>query len=255
LYSVKDPQTTAAEPTFTLLIFTLNEIEGCKTILPQVDRSLFTQILVVDAGSTDGTPAWCREQGFEVYTQNRTGLRNAYLEVLPHVKSDYLIAFSPDGNSLAEKLPELVEKLKEGYDMVIVSRYLDGAKSDDDDVVTAFGNWMFTRLVNRLHRGRYTDVMVMYRGLRTSLMRDLRLDDPDERLTKWTGKIFFATMGNEPLMSARASRAGYKVAEIAGDEPPRIGGKAKLKVFRWGAATLAQFLLEVFIPPGRYRSR
>ena len=48
--------TSASEPTFTLLIFTWNEIDGCKAILPQVDRSLFTQILVVDAHSTDGTP-------------------------------------------------------------------------------------------------------------------------------------------------------------------------------------------------------
>ena len=242
-----------AAPTFTLLVFTLNEIEGCKAILPQIDRSLFTQILVVDARSTDGTPEWCRQQGFEVFTQSVTGLRQAYLEVLPHIQGDYMIAFSPDGNSLAEKLPELVAKLKEGYDLVIVSRYLAGARSADDNLVTGFGNWMFTKLVNVLHRGHYTDVMVMYRGLRTSLMHDLRLDDPDEPLTKWTGRIFFATMGNEPLMSARAARAGYKVGEIPGDEPPRIGGKAKLKVVRWGLATGMQFLLEALLPPSRYR--
>ena len=240
-------------PTFTLLVFTLNEIEGCKAILPQIDRSLFSQILIVDANSTDGTPDWCRQQGFEVFTQSRTGLRQAYLEVLPRITGDYFIAFSPDGNSLAEKLPELVAKLKEGYDMVIVSRYFGGAKSADDNAVTGFGNWMFTRLVNVLHRGRYTDVMVMYRGLRTSLMHDLRLDDPDDFIPKWTGKLFFATMGNEPLMSARASRAGYRVAEIGGDEPPRIGGQAKLRIIRWGLATAAQFLLEAFIPPSRYR--
>jgi glycosyltransferase involved in cell wall biosynthesis len=247
--------TNAREPTFTLLIFTLNEIDGCKIILPKIDRSLFTQILVVDANSIDGTPEWCQEQGFEVFSQSRTGLRQAYLEVLPHIRGDYMIAFSPDGNSLTDKLPELVAKLKEGYDMVIVSRYLGEAKSADDNIITGFGNWMFTSLVNLLHRGHYTDVMVMYRGLRTSLMHDLRLDDPDDFIPKWTGKIFFATMGNEPLMSARAARAGYKVGEIAGDEPPRIGGKAKLKVVRWGLATGFQFLLEAFIPPRRYHRK
>ena len=95
--------------------------------------------------------------------------------------------------------------------------------------------------------------MVMYRGLRTRLMHDLRLDDPDDFIPKWTGKIFFATMGNEPLMSARASRAGCKVAEIGGDEPARIGGVAKLRVVRWGLATAAQFILEAFVPASRYR--
>lgn len=46
--------------------------------------------------------------------------------------------------------------MKEDYDMVIVSRYLDGAKSEDDDVITAFGNWLFTKTVNFLRGGHYT---------------------------------------------------------------------------------------------------
>ena len=33
---------------------------------------------------------------------------------------------------------------------VVVSRYLDGAKSEDDDIITSFGNWMFTKLINVL---------------------------------------------------------------------------------------------------------
>lgn len=249
--------TEPREPTFSLLVFTWNEIDGCKAILPQIERSLFKQILIVDAHSTDGTPEWCQAQGFEVFMQSTNGLRQAYLEVLPHITGDYFIGFSPDGNSLADKLPELVAKVKEGnYDMVIVSRYLGEAKSADDNAITGFGNWMFTTLVNLLHRGHYTDVMVMYRAVRTSLLHNLRLDDPEEWLTKWIAKIFFATtMGNEPLMSARAARAGYKVGEIPGDEPPRIGGKAKLKVVQYGLATMAQFLLEVFIPPSRYRRK
>jgi len=248
--TIKD---TAKCPTFTLCAFTWNEIESIRVIMPQVDRSLFEQILIVDANSTDGTAEWCREQGYEVFSQTSNGLRQAYQEVLPHVRGDYMIAFSPDGNSLADKLPGLVEKLKEGYDMVVVSRYLGPAKSADDDWLTGFGNWMFTRIVNILHGGKYTDVMVMYRGFRTNLMRELRLDKWDDPAIKWPARIFSATMGIEPLMSARAARAGCRTAEIPGDEPPRIGGERKLKIFRWGMAILTQFILEWFLPRSRYR--
>ena len=245
--------TQGKTPTFTLLVFTWNELESVKVIMPQIDRSLFEQILVVDANSTDGTAEWCRAQGYEVFTQTTNGIREAYQESLPHVRGDYSIAFSPDGNSLVEKLPELVAKLKEGYDMIIVSRYLGGAKSQDDDWITGFGNWMFTRLVNLLHGGHYTDVMVMYRGYRTGLMHALRLDTYDDPVIKWPARIFFARMGIEPLMSCRAARAGCKVGEIPGDEPPRISGARKLKIFRWGAAILLQFFMEVFMPRRRYR--
>ena len=45
--------------------------------------------------------------------------------------------------------------MREGYDLVIGSRYRDGAKSDDDNWLTALGNWMFTRIVNVLFGTRH----------------------------------------------------------------------------------------------------
>jgi hypothetical protein len=47
--------------------------------------------------------------------------------------------------------------------MVIASRYTGNAKSYDDTLITAFGNWMFVKLVNLLHGGKYTDVMNIFR--------------------------------------------------------------------------------------------
>ena len=62
--------------------------------------------------------------------------------------------------------------------MVIASRYLDGAVSDDDDAMTAFGNWMFTQLVNKCFKGSYTDTLVMFRAFRTDLMERLGIERP-----------------------------------------------------------------------------
>ncbi len=56
---------------------------------------------------------------------------------------------------------------------MIGSRYLDGMKSDDDDLVTAFGNWLFTRTVNILYGACYSDVMVIYRAFTKSLIYEL----------------------------------------------------------------------------------
>ena len=46
--------------------------------------------------------------------------------------------------------------------MVIASRYLGDAKSDDDDFLTALGNWFFTKTINFFHGGKYTDAMVIF---------------------------------------------------------------------------------------------
>ena len=230
----------------TLCILTWNEIDAIKQILPQIDLSLFDQVLVIDGNSTDGTIEWCREQGLEVFVQKLNGLRQAYQEAIPHIRSEYMITFSPDGNSVADRLPALVEKLREGYDMVIVSRYLDDAKSEDDDIVTSFGNWLFTKTVNILHGGSYTDVMVMYRGYRTRLLRDLGLNGDAGFV--FAERMFFCRIGMEPLLSVRAARAKLKIGEIPGDEPKRIGGKRKLQIVRWGLAHVYQFARALFPP-------
>lgn len=229
----------------TLVVPTLNEIVGMKSIMPQIRREWVDQIIILDGGSTDGTVEWARDNGYEVHIQSEPGIRHAYREVLPKVRGDVILTFSPDGNSIPDLLPQLVEKMEAGYDMVIASRYKPPAKSADDDFITAFGNWLFTRTVNLLHGGRYTDAMVIYRAYRTSLVRELELDDDKWYSTpEW---LFRTRISWEPLLSARAARRKLKVCEIPGDEPIRIGGERKLRVLQWGAAYYFQFIRDFLL--------
>jgi glycosyltransferase involved in cell wall biosynthesis len=230
--------------TSTLVIPTLNEVDGVRAILPRIDRGWVNQIVVVDGGSTDGTIEVCREQDIRVHQQARKGMRHAYRELLPICTGDVWITFSPDGNSLPELIPQLLDKIEEGNDLVIASRYAPGAKSHDDDLVTAFGNWLFTATVNLLYGARYTDVMVIYRAFRRDVIFRLDLDRDESYATP--ERLFGTTISWEPLMSARAAKAGLKTAEIPGDEPPRIGGERKLQVLRWGAAYYFQFFSNRF---------
>ncbi len=229
----------------TLLVPTLNEIDGMKTIMPRIKPGWCDQILVVDGQSTDGTVDYARQQGYDVVIQQKMGMRHAYEEAMPYVRGDVILTFSPDGNSIPELVPACIEKMREGYDMVIVSRYAKGAKSYDDDPVTAFGNWLFTNLINLLHGGHYTDAMVIYRAYRKSLISELDLDK--DASYAFEERLFKTKISWEPLLSIRCAKRRLKCADIPGDEPAREGGERKLQVLRWGAAYMFEVFREIFV--------
>lgn len=229
----------------TLVIPVLNEIVGIKAIMPLVKKEWYDQLLFIDGQSTDGTIEYLEGKGYPYIVQKKKGMRQAYMEALPYIEGDVILTFSPDGNSIPELIPECLRKMREGYDMVIVSRYAQGAKSEDDDPITSFGNWMFTTLINICHRAHYKDAMVIYRAYKKQLIYDLDLDKDNS--FEFEEKLFKTNVSWEPLLSIRAAKRNLKVAEIPGDEPRRIGGERKLQVWRWGAVFLYQTIREIFV--------
>jgi len=229
----------------TLLIPTINELVGLKQVMPRIKREWVHQILIVDGGSRDGTQEYVKENNYQLYVQKRKGLRYAYIEALDVIEGDVVITFSPDGNSLPELIPPLIAKMKEGYDMVIVSRYKDNAKSMDDDLVTGFGNGMFTWAINFLYGSSYTDSFVMFRAWKKDIFRQLDMHKDESYATE--ERLFHTVVGCEPLLSVRAAKRKLKCADIPGDEPARIGGERKLQMFRWGLAHAYEIIREKFI--------
>ena len=236
--------------TTTLLIPAINEIDGLKAIMTKIDRSWVDQILIVDGNSNDGTVEFAKSQGYEIHVQSQKGLRHAYNEGFKKVRGDIVITLSPDGNCIPEYIPKLIEEMNKGFDMVIASRYKDDAKSEDDDLLTAFGNKMFNTITGLLHKFPYTDCMGIFRAYRTQFYYDLGLDKDESYRPE---KIFQTILGIEPLLSVRAAKMKLKIGEISADEPPRIYGVRKLQIFRWGGAYMSQVILEYF--SNKYRAK
>lgn len=203
----------------TLLGCTLNEIEAVQVVLPEL-RQYPIEVIVCDGGSTDGTVEWCQANGFKVVHQTG-GYGRAIRAGVAAASCDIIIEFPPDGNSLANRIPALIEKIEGGHDFVIVSRYFEGSRSYDDDFMTSIGNWGFTKLTNLFFRTRYTDVLVGYRGYRKAVFEKLEWD---------------ASGLSWPMQTAIrfAQVPGIRIADIGGDEPDRIGGVRKMRVFKTG---------------------
>lgn len=233
-----------------ILIPTRNELQGLKEIVPQIQPEWYDRLVIVDGDSTDGTVEYARAKNYEVFEQEGRGIRDGYLGVYGQIKEDIIITFSPDGNSIPEAIPCLVEKIEEGFDMVIASRYKNDARSYDDTWLTGLGNYVFTKLIS-LFGYKYTDAMVMYRAYRKEVPARLKLN---VKRSHFFEKYIGSYVSWESLMSIRAAKAKLRIAEIPFDEPKRISEEpqrglflsiSRIYHFRTGLACFLQLLEEL----------
>ena len=195
---------------FTLFIPVRNEIEGLKAIMPRIKREWVDEILIVDGNSTDGSQEFLREHGYDFVVQKSKGVRPAFWEAFELAKGDVIIPFSPDNNSTPEDIPLLVQKINEGFDLVVASRYYEGMKSMDDDSMSQLANTFFTGLTNLLFGTHYSDVLTMYKAFKKKHLYELHLDEHKDSYA-------------EVVISWRAARRKLRITEIPSHEPARLG--------------------------------
>lgn len=233
------------KPKISLIVPTLNEINGLKWFMPRLKKEWYDEMIIVDGGSVDGTIEYCKANGYDIFIQSGKGLPNGYDDAYQKVTGDIVVTITPDGNSLPELIPELVAKVKEGYDMVIASRYYKGAKSYDDDIFTGFGNKLFTCIINLVFGGKYTDTLVGLRAYRKDAIDAMRLCYQDRQ--GWIRKVNVLTNSWESCASIRAAKLKLRTCDISGDEPLRVGGIRKMSVIKNGLGVLFQIIHEVFL--------
>jgi len=231
----------------TVIVPTMNEIDGMKWFMPRLKKEWYDELIIIDGSSVDGTIEYCKANGHPIFIQSKKGLVNALDEAYKMSTKDIIVTITPDGNSLPEFIPELVKKIREeGYDMVIASRYLGKAKSYDDDVFTAFGNHLFTAMINLFFHAKYTDTLVGFRAYRRDTIERLRLYDQHKQ--GWLKSIFYNRMNGWEVSSViRAAKLKLKVGQIPVDEPKRLGGVRKMSIVKNGIGVLSHIFHELFL--------
>tara|TARA_B100000315_G_scaffold179930_1_gene168771 strand:+ start:134 stop:865 length:732 start_codon:yes stop_codon:yes gene_type:complete len=121
----------------SLILPTYNEKENILQLIPQLEsafQDVPLEIIVVDDQSPDGTAAAAEalnEQYKNVRAIRRNvrrGLGAAVRNGYDEARHDILISCDADGSFLASDLVKLAKTLKEGHDLVLGSRHIEGAK-------------------------------------------------------------------------------------------------------------------------------
>jgi|TARA_B100000745_G_scaffold258147_1_gene181273 glycosyltransferase involved in cell wall biosynthesis len=216
--------------TIALLITTLNEVTGVKKVVPRIKKEWVDEILFVDGGSTDGTIEEAEKMGFKVIIQKQKGLGAAIIEGVNAIKSDNFILFGPDGNDEPEKIPQIIQKFKEGYDQVAATRFGKGSVNLDAGKIDTFGNKMFAFLVNAFFGGHLTDCLVELRIMSKKTFQELNFDE--------------MSLIAIQQMCIRGLKKRQHIYEIIGNEGERMGGIRKMKPLPVGASLSLEIIKE-----------
>lgn len=223
----------------TLVILTLNEIDGLGALYDAIPFEAVNEAFAVDGGSTDGTREFYAERGVRVVDQTSRGRGEAFRHAYKEATGDAMIFFSPDGNEDPADIPRFRAYLEKGADVVIASRMMRGSHNEEDDETFRWRKWAnqtFTLAANLIwNRGpRYvTDTINGYRAITKDAFRRL-----------WPDSVGYSI---EYQSSIRAMKLGLRIAEFPTHEGQRVGGESYATSWPTGMAMMETVARELWI--------
>ena len=188
--------------------------------------------IVVNDGSRDRTAAICREQGFSLLdlpvNLGLAGCFQAGMKYAYYKGYEYAIQFDGDGQHRPEYIKSMKEKMDEGYDIVIGSRFVTEKKS-----------WSMRMFGSRLI------------GTAIWLTTGAKIKDPTSGMRLFSRKMIgeFAwnlNYGPEPDTVSFLIRQGAKIAEVQVTIDDRTAGESYLKPLT-AASYMVRMLLSILV--------
>jgi glycosyltransferase involved in cell wall biosynthesis len=164
----------------TVLVPALNEsltiskfVNWCREGLKKANVS--GQILIVDS-STDNTGEIAKAHGAEVLSVPKRGLGRAYIDAIPYIRGKYVIMGDADLTYDFREIGPFVEKLKQGYEFVMGSRYKGYIEPDSmPPLHRYFGTPLTTLILNTMYGTRFTDIQCGMRAITLEALKRINL--------------------------------------------------------------------------------
>ena len=202
-----------------IIIPAYNEEESIVPVITVLQRDYpqFDYVIIND-GSSDRTEQICREHDFHLVSQPiNLGLAGAFQTGMKYaLKNGYdaALQFDADGQHLPQYIQPMLDKLSEGYDIVIGSRFVSEKKPF---TLRMLGNHLISFAI-RMTTGK-------------------KINDPTSGMRMYNRRMIreFATQINhtpEPDTISYLMRRGAKVGEVQVEMRERVAGTSYLNLPR-----------------------
>jgi glycosyltransferase involved in cell wall biosynthesis len=145
----------------------LNEAETLARCIHSAQRAIDSQhlaaeIIVADNGSTDGSQVLARELGAQVVDVPKRGYGNALIGGIAAARGRFVIMGDADDSYDLSAIAPLIDKLREGFDLVLGNRFKGGIEAGampwshrwvGNPVLTFIGRVFFHAGVGDMHCG------------------------------------------------------------------------------------------------------
>lgn len=204
----------------TFVIPVYNERESLRTLVEQIATNAAAwphRIILVDDGSTDGSFEVMESlhedfPAVDVVRLRRNFGKTAALAAgIACAEGDVLVTMDADLQDDPKELPRLLDKLEEGYDLVV------GWKAvRHDPWHKTFPSRVYNKMAARLFGLDLHDINCGFKAMRMDVARSLPLYGELHR-----------------MISVHAAARGYRVAEVPVEHHPRRFGRSKYGVSRF----------------------
>lgn len=196
-----------------VIIPAFNEQHSVGKVVQALPKGVVDTIVVVNNNSSDATAATATDAGAIVLDEHRQGYGHACLKGMDYLSSlptpvDIVVFLDADYSDFPEELPQVVDPLLHGYDLVIGSRALGQSERGAMLPQQIFGNWLATRLIRLFFGTTFTD-LGPFRAIWWDKLMALRMQD---KTYGWTVE-----------MQIKAAKKKYRCTEVPVRYRNRIG--------------------------------
>ena len=198
----------------SVILPTYNEKDNVLLLILDIQSQLNNQeyeIIVVDDDSPDGT--WkivqkLKEKDEKIHLirrQGRTGLTSAISEGIDVATGDVVVWMDCDFSMPPEKINDLLQKINDGYDLAVASRYTPGGgmviiEKGQDSIISAVLSFLMNIAIQRILDSSFKDYTSGFIAVKKDIVDDIKLRGD-------YGEYFIDFI-------YRAIKKGYKIIEI-----------------------------------------
>ena len=211
----------------TLIIPAKYETESLPKVLEEIKDYNLNIIIILEATDKETINA-AKNYNCKIIHQSGKGYGNALIEGINNVETEYLCIFNADGSFDPKYLKDMLNICSNNEEFVFSSRYLKGAGTEDDTIITFIGNKIFSFLGKIFFSLPITDILYTFVLGNTEKVKNLELIKDD-----------FSFCVELPI---KAKKKGLKLTTNTAFERKRIGGKKKVNAFKDGSKILISMI-------------